>query len=190
MAEDTDLLPWVLGGVLTLAAVAASAVVLAGSPADSTPSAAATPANTTPLLPATPPAAQPREADLSPVAVSPKARPTLPPGQVWECVIDGQRIFSDTQCGAHASVRQLSNLNVMDAYEASPGYSRGGYPRDPAPRYGASPDRDPASDAGADEPEADSPVYANSPIIVVHERGRRDHNPRRHNHPHPRATRP
>lgn len=51
----------------------------------------------------TPPAIQRHSVDL------------LPRGQVWECVVNGQRTFSDVRCGAHSTIRQLSQLNIMDA---------------------------------------------------------------------------
>ena len=53
-----------------------------------------------------------------PLAPAPAARAALPPGQVWQCVIDGERIFSDAPCGEHASIRQLRELNLMDSRPA------------------------------------------------------------------------
>jgi hypothetical protein len=192
MAEDTDLLPWLLGGMLALSAVAAIAV---GVP-DSTPGGAPTAPNTTALAStaqavpgtATGAAHSAAPADLSPVVVAANARPQLPPGQVWECEVNGQRVFSDVQCGAHATVRQLSESNVFDATAA---YGRS-TPRPYGYGYGPGPDYYPppgsATDAPADEAGAGDPIYTQ--VIVVHDRARRDQPAHHNNHPHPRAGHP
>ena len=187
MAEDTDPLPWVLGGMLALGAVAAIAV---GLP-DPTPGNAPTASNSAPstsgaqAAPAAHPAAP---ADLSPVVVSTNARPQLPPGQVWECDVNGQRVFSDVQCGAHATVRQLSEQNVIDSTAA---YGHGGTPRPngygPGPGY--YPQGAPASEAPPDDSDAGGdPIY--SQVIVVHDRQRREQPAHHGNNPHPRAAHP
>jgi hypothetical protein len=46
-------------------------------------------------------------------AAAPRAQ--LLRGQVWQCVINGQRVFSDGPCGEGASVRRLSDPNIMNA---------------------------------------------------------------------------
>lgn len=185
MAEDTDLLPWVLGGLLALGA--AATVVLADTDARVPPAAAlAVPAPAAPISPNAAAAMRALESDLSPVAVSPNARPQLPPGHVWECEIGGQRVFSDTRCGAHAAVRQLSDLNLMDSQDAYP--HRASRPYNPAPDHYEPPP--PPSDAGSDAADTGYPLYEGSPVIVVRERGRRDHYPRRGSRPHPRAAHP
>jgi hypothetical protein len=111
---------------------------------------------------------------------------------VWECDVDGRRIFSDTRCGAHATVRQLNELNMIDSKLA---YARAA-PRSYGPGYypqaGAGYDRDPgaARDTPPDDSDANYPIYSGAPVIVVHDRWRRDHLPHRTNHPQPRAARP
>jgi hypothetical protein len=112
---------------------------------------------------------------------------------VWECDVDGRRVFSDTQCGAHATVRQLAEVNVIDSsavstrvpprsYGPGPGY----YPQ-PGPGYDRGPGS--ASDAPLDD-SGDYPIYTGAPVVVVHDRWRRDHVPHRPNHPQARAARP
>ena len=191
MSEKTDLLSWILGGMLALGAVTATALSDPTAP----PTAPVVAGSTTQVAPSTAPAAHPAaQADLSPVVVSPTARPQLPPGQVWECDVDGRRVFSDSQCGAHATVRQLSELNVIDSKTAYPPaaprpYSPGpGYYPQPGPGY----DRDaaPASDAPPDDSDANYPIYTGAPVVVVRDRVRRDHLPHRGNHPQPRASQP
>jgi hypothetical protein len=189
MAEEIDLLPWVLGGMLALGAVAALAV---GVP-DATPGGAPPePTSASTTAPAAPGAASTLHpaapADLSPVVVSTHARPQLPPGQVWECVINGQRVFSDTQCGTRATVRQLAEMNVIDSTAA---FARGTprpYGYGPGPGY--YPQAAPASEAPPDDSDVGGgdPIYTQ--VIVVHDRARRDQPARHGNHPHPRAGHP
>jgi hypothetical protein len=58
--------------------------------------------------------------DTSPPAIQPAADDALPPGTVWECVVNGERTFSDAPCGARSSIRQLSKLNLMDSARVPP----------------------------------------------------------------------
>jgi hypothetical protein len=46
--------------------------------------------------------------------------PRLPPGRVWECTGNGQRTFSDSPCADRSTVRQLSEVNRMDATPVPP----------------------------------------------------------------------
>jgi len=112
--------------------------------------------------------------------VAPASRSQLPPGQVWQCVIDGQKVFSDSPCGEHASIRRLRDLNVMDA-PAAPSYPYG-YPYSP-PYY--------ARDTSAEAPQADEPDYdAGSPaVLLIRDRLRRDHG-HHGSHARPRAQPP
>jgi hypothetical protein len=191
MVKDTDLLPWVLGGMLALGAVAAIAVGLPdptpeGAPTAPNTAVSASKAQAAPSAASVAHAAAP--AALSAAAVATNARPQLPPGQVWECDVNGQRVFSDVQCGTHATVRQLTELNVFDSTAA---YGRG----TPRPSgYGAGPgyypQSMPASEAPPDDPDAGGgdPIYTQ--VIVVHDRPHRDQPAHHGNHPHPRAAHP
>ncbi len=172
MAKDTDadLFPWILSGVL-IAAVAVTVIASTHTPASSTPKAptpravgVATPA---PATPPTPPA--PIQA---PPAMQPAAKDGLPPGSVWECVVNGERTFSDAPCGARSSIRQLSELNLMHSAGIPP------------PSYVAydSGYTGPVSDQYAPDVVNDS--YANPEVILINERLRRAHPPRRGNHIH------
>jgi hypothetical protein len=185
MVEETDLLPWILGAALALTAAAATAVGLPDPTAPpSAPVAAA--ASNKQAAPNTAAATPPVHADLSPVAVSPAARAQLPPGQVWQCEVGGQRVFSDTQCGAHATVRQLSELNVFDSSTAYA--QRAPRPYGPGPGYYPQPET--ASEAPPDDSDANYPVYTGTPVVVVHDHLHRDHLPHHGNHPQPRGARP
>jgi hypothetical protein len=216
MIEDT--LPWVLGGMFALGAVAAIAAGLpdpapggaptapytrasAGTAQTATSAASASTAQAPPsaaspstaqLPPSPTSAASPAApADVSPVVVSTSARTQLPRGQVWECDIDGQRVFSDVQCGAHATVRQLTELNVIDSAAAYPrgaprpdGYAPGpggfngpGYYPQPVP-----------SEEPPNDSDAGDPLYTQ--VIVVRDRLRREQLAHHGNRPHPRAAHP
>jgi hypothetical protein len=191
MAEDTDLLPWVLGGMLALGAAAAIAVGLpdptpGGAPTATDTAVSASKAQAAPSAASAAHAAAP--AALSPAAVSTSLRPQLPPGQVWECDVNGQRVFSDVQCGTHATVRQLTELNVFDSTAA---YGRGtprAYGYGTGPRYYPQPM--PASEAPPDDSDAGggNPIYTQ--VIVVHDRPHQAQPAHHGNHPHPRAAHP
>jgi len=68
-------------------------------------------------------------------------RSSLPAGQVWQCVRNGERIFSDARCGDGATIRQLNDVNRMDAVSASrapsyaPSFDAYEAPVDPDPGY-------------------------------------------------------
>jgi hypothetical protein len=191
MVEDTDLLPWILGAGLALAAVAATAVGLSDATAPPTAPAVAAPSSqqASPSATAATPAVH---ADLSPVAVSPSARAQLPPGQVWQCDVGGQRVFSDTQCGAHATVRQLPELNVFDSSTAYAQRAPRPYGPGPGPGPGPGyyPQPEPASEAPPDDSDANYPIYTGTPVVVVHDHGHRDHLAHHGNHPPSRGARP
>jgi hypothetical protein len=123
--------------------------------------------------------AQPAIAEQpKPAQISPGSRPQLPPGQVFECLAGGQRIFSDAPCGPHASVRQLNELNIMDrsAVLPAPAYRSYGYRS--APEQAPPNEETPASDIASDP--------AIPEFIAVRERARRDHFPHHDNRPRPR----
>jgi hypothetical protein len=159
-ATKIDGCPWILAGVLLVVSGMSPSLAL-----DSGPDRA--------LAPQKAPAAQ------SVAAHTPAVTPPLPEGQVWQCLAAGQRIFSDSPCGAGASIRQLNPVNRMASTRVPPtGYYR--YVP-PMPGYGAG------------QPELFEPVddgYETDLVYVhgaVHRTGHRsDH--RQPNHAH-RASR-
>lgn len=126
--------------------------------------------------PAAPPPARPVTGSARSPQAGMVARTPLPAGQVWQCVIDGKRIFSDAPCGEHASIRQLSELNVMDAPPArSYTYAYPYAPASaPAPTFAPAPpeDSDYADPWGPD-------------VLSAHGYVRRNYFPRQDNHIHP-----
>jgi hypothetical protein len=188
MARDVDLLPWILGGCFAIGTAAVTAVALSAPQGPPAASAAPAPVSPPPAL-GTPIAARATSAsaDISPIVMSSNARQRLPPGQVWQCEVNGQRVFSDVQCDTHATVRQLSEPNVMDSSTAprsSPSRNPYGsaYPPGAAaapPSYYAPPMDEAAADYSGD-------VYAGEQYVVVRDRNHRLHGPRLYPHPHPR----
>jgi hypothetical protein len=127
------------------------------------------------------PSPVPATTDLPPAPAVAAARPVpLPSGQVWECVVNGQRTFSDVRCGAQSTVRQLSPLNIMDVSSTRPSAPYGLYQTGYAPRP-----EPPAPDENAAD-------YANDPywgpaVIAVNPRPMRGHRAPHSNHGHGRA---
>jgi hypothetical protein len=106
----------------------------------------------------------------------------LPTGRIWQCVVNGQKTFSDSPCGADASVHQLSAVNRMEAtpIRRTPVYAAySPYPVDP-PMYAFD-----SSDQDAPDTYAGS---SSSQIIVFNERERAAHRPQAH-HPEHRPGR-
>jgi hypothetical protein len=108
----------------------------------------------------------------------------LPAGQVWQCLVNGQKVFSDKRCGHDASVRQLSDVNMMQAAPASPSSLYGGY----SPAYGAPPLPQAAWQPDQNEPDgqgdAADQVYSGPLYLSARERPHREH--RRHHESPPR----
>lgn len=187
---QTDLFPWILGGLLVAVAVPA---VLALTKTTPQPTIAAltavvTPAQPSPTAVAPPPAAMP-VAPTVPASIQSAVRPALPAGQVWQCVVNGQKIFSDTACGEGATIRQLSDVNGMDPTPVAraPLYSGyGPYPGyGPNPGYGPSPGYATApSYAGTQDGSSADDVYSANQVTIIDGRRRHEHvaTPRPQNH--------
>jgi hypothetical protein len=109
----------------------------------------------------------------------------LPAGEVWQCIVNGQKVFSDKRCGTGASVRQIGDINVMDTPAAQPapyGAYRSGYAGAP---YASSPYPDDQDDTGY----AAADAYAGPAFIVARERAHREHLSRQDNHVRPPPNR-
>jgi hypothetical protein len=212
---ERDLLPWILGGALIATGAVAAVIefghypsVTPFSPA-STASAGSPPAQgafaastaTIPAPIAAVPAAAPRAMPASASASTPATPGTapgatmagapadvshdLPAGEVWQCIVNGQKVFSDKRCGNGASVRQIGDLNVMDTPAAQPvpyGAYRSGYAGAPYPSAPYPDDQDDTGNAAGD-------VYAGPAFIVARERARREHLSRQDNHVRPPPNR-
>lgn len=195
---ERDLLPWILGGALITSGAIAAVIefghhpVVTPSPPASTASAGSPPAQGLfAAAPAAAPRAMPAGASISTQPATPGAAAgatmagaaadasrDLPAGEVWQCIVNGQKVFSDKRCGNGASVRQIGDLNVMDTPASQPmpygaypsGYAGAPYPSAPYPD-----DQDDTGNAAGD-------VYAGPAFIVARERARREHWSRQDNH--------
>jgi hypothetical protein len=122
-SADRDIFPWVLGGLLiVLAAIAIG--YTSNNKSDLSTSVPRIQSSAAPL-----PAAVARP---STVTVRNSGAPTLVPRRVWECAVNGQRIFSDSPCGTTSTIRQLSATNRMDPAPVLPSVT---YYNPPSPGY-------------------------------------------------------
>jgi hypothetical protein len=189
MARDLDWLPWILGGCLAVGAAVMTAV--ASSAPQSPPAAAdAAPAPVPPRpapVPATSASASAAPANPYPVIISSKPRQQLPSGQVWECKVNGQRVFSDVQCDTHATVRQLGSLNVMDSSAAPrPAPYRYPYGSPYPPGAGSAPPNDDAPPMDEAPADYSSDAYVGEQSILVRNRSHRLQHQRLNTRPHSR----
>jgi hypothetical protein len=182
-----DLLPWIFGGLLAVSAAIGSTNGSASAQAatsndDSSRTRSAAPVAPAPpasavhggaSLPAAPSPAAPATAGAQAPRVAAAARPQLPPGQVWQCVIDGGRVFSDAPCGEHASIRRLSDLNVMDSPQQGDAY-----PYSYAPMQAPAATPAPADDSGYAD-------YSTPDVPWVYGRARQHYIPRHDTRVHP-----
>ena len=174
---DTDLVPWILGGILI--AAGAIAILAAKAPPVTPPPQVVAASRPVAAPTQTPRDQAPRDGMPGPAAaIHPAMRPALPAGQVWQCVVNGQRTFFDSPCGAGASVRQLNPVNRMDAAPLRPVWS---YPA-PDPSY-PPPDAVYAPPAAEENPsDLVDNVYVTGQVNVNNAHRRRDHPPRQHRH--------
>lgn len=176
MNKQTDLLPWIIGGVSIFAVAAAVALVSARTKVQSLPpTVAATqtvpapiqalpaPETAAPVALSTEPVAL-STASPPPAAVAPDSTPPSPPqtavqtpvegGQIWQCTTNGVKTFSNNPCGDKSSLVAVRAINTMNA--APPVRYARAYPAQPAyspqPAYSQqyanqnSPDEDSDSD--------------------------------------------
>jgi hypothetical protein len=110
-ANETDFLPWILGASVFVASIIAIVIASSARTTSSPPVLAARYA---------PAKAGVQAAALPAIAVQATSHQALPPGRVWQCAVNSQRIFSDSPCGTTSTIRQLSETNRMDPTPVSP----------------------------------------------------------------------
>jgi hypothetical protein len=183
---------WLLGG-LSMAAFAIAISV--GWTKDSAPNSSPALSQTTAHLlrdaevttaPAAAPA--PTSAPAPTLAVAQIHRVTPPieqHRQIWECTINGQKTFSDYQCGDKPSLREIGPINIMDPTPILP-HSRSYVPESSGqPRYSdpsQQADSYPSEQQSADNsyPVDDSyPVFVGNPF-GERRRPAREHRPQSH----------
>jgi hypothetical protein len=115
MDKGSDLLRWILGGLM-LATVAVAIVVGSTNRIAPTNSQTLGP-TTTQALTAIAPILTPAPAltPTVPVAQIQTVSALIVPGdQIWECTINGQKTFSDNPCGDNSSLHEIGPINRMD----------------------------------------------------------------------------
>jgi hypothetical protein len=119
MDKDRDLLPWIFGG-LSMATVAIAIIVGSNNrprpknpPTPSLAAAYALPPAPAETVPVAVPVLVPVHA-LAAAQLQTVTPPIEQGSQIWECAINGQRIFSDKRCGEKPSVRKIGPINTMD----------------------------------------------------------------------------
>jgi hypothetical protein len=158
-------LPKFAAALMLLGVTSAATATVTDPPGNTVASASAASDRAGPVFPAT----------TSAASVKP-SEPPLPPGQVWQCTIDGQKTFSDKRCGVGASVRQLNEVNRMAPTPVSNIHFYGG-----APAYSQAAGSMPGGQEGV-IPYAADEIYSSPPVIVVHRRP--VHTPAPRSHPH------
>jgi hypothetical protein len=189
---DTDLFPWILGVVLLVAGAFTVALITA-QPAPSAPHAALVAPPQDPRIATPPPAPQtaPPEAPAlnaqstatppqpAAAAPTPESAPASASAQIWQCNVNGQKVFADSPCGTDASVRQLGEVNRMNPTPVLPQSAYSAY-QPPYPPYMDQPTDDTQGVPG-------NTVYVTRPVFLYGAPPR----PQRPQHPHrpePRAA--
>jgi hypothetical protein len=159
MKNQTGLLPWVLGGLSVAAVAVVITVASAGktaapslSPEGAASAQAAAP--NSPSLPAASSAATvATEPAVATVAAAPAVVPTsvpdpetVPPpaaqaqepavqsGQIWQCVTNGVKTFSNNPCGEKSSLLEVRAINTMNPTPVAR-YARTYAPQQYSPAY-------------------------------------------------------
>jgi hypothetical protein len=135
MNNQRDLLPWILGGLSVATVAVVITVASAGKTAPSQRPAGAATAQVTPApdslslpVPATEAAtpavdvvpavaAVPAVAETAPPpAAQPQAtaEPALQTGQIWECMTNGVKTFSNNPCGEKSTLLEVRAINTMN----------------------------------------------------------------------------
>jgi hypothetical protein len=126
MTKERDLLPWILGALsATTLAVAVTAVATHKAVAPLPQPVPIVAAAATPLpvplpgseLPSAPSPAVPAQAVAPAQAATPAQTPDQPEvqaGQIWECVTNGVKTFSNNPCGEKSSLLEVRSINTMN----------------------------------------------------------------------------
>jgi hypothetical protein len=201
MNSKRDLLPWLLGGlsVATIAAVlrvafagmaaprrrgagAGTAQVASAPDSVSAPAPAAVAAESAmPAVAAEPAAAQTVPAPSAQSLAT--AEPALQTGQIWECMTNGVKTFSNNPCGEKSTLLEVRAINTMNPTPVGR-YARA---NGPEPRYSpgytdqtASSDQDVYSEQGPAETGANSYAIVQGFAFLPRRRPEHPHRPPPH----------
>ena len=165
--QGYDLFPLILGLALASAGAFGFYVVVGARHAShemrpAPPSALAAPPPALAAVPAPPSAAPALTAPPSvpiapPVSAAASADPADQP-KIWQCDVNGQRVFADFKCSADATPTELASVNRMNPMPVPPRrYQYMAPPPNPQPDY----------DGGGEEAQAATPVYAPYPVFYA-----------------------
>jgi hypothetical protein len=138
MTNRRNLLPWILGGLSVATVAAVITVAFAGKTApggrpagaataqvtsapDSAPDSVPSPAPAAAAVAATIPAAVPAVEETAVAKTAPPqaaqaqaaAEPVLQAGQIWECMTNGVKTFSNNPCGEKSTLLEVRAINTM-----------------------------------------------------------------------------
>jgi hypothetical protein len=183
MHNDRDLLPWIVGGLMT---VAAAIAITAASTKRTAPVSgyAARQAIPEVLPPARAEAApDPTPAPGSSAEEAQASTPLVPSApsppssnRIWECSTNGQRTFSNSPCGEKSTVREIGPINGMDPTPVLP----------PTRSYGPQPNYEPDYVYPSDAPAENSYPTVVAVPFLERRRPAQVHRP----HPHDRGPAP
>jgi hypothetical protein len=199
MNNQRDLLPWILGGlsvatvavVITVASAgktvapsqrpagAATAQVTSAPDSVSLPAPAAAVATVTAVPAAV--VAVPAVAEMAPppeAQAQATAEPAVQSGQIWECMTNGVKTFSNNPCGEKSTLLEVRAINTMNPTSVVR-YARTNAPQPYSPAYT---DQDDYSDQGTyGEQGADTAVNSYTVVqgLAFLPRRRPDHPHRR-----------
>jgi hypothetical protein len=208
MNNQRDLLPWILGGlsVATVAVVitvayagktvpslrpAGAATAQVTSAPNSAPSPAPAAAATVAAIP--PPAAMPAVVETTPPpAPQAAAEPALQTGQIWECMMNGVKTFSNNPCGEKSTLLQVRAINTMNPTPVVR-YARanGPEPRDSAGYADQNnySDQEVYGEQGPAETGANSYAIVQGIAFLPRKRPEHSHRPPMHHNPGPPSRR-
>jgi hypothetical protein len=175
MNSKRDLLPWILGGLSVATIAAVITVAFAGKSAPSlrragagTAQVASAPDSVSAPAPAAaaPEAATPAAAQTVPAPAAQSlatAEPALQTGQIWECMTNGVKTFSNNPCGEKSTLLEVRAINTMNPTPVVR-YARA---NGPEPRYSPGyTDQDASSDQDVYSEQGPAETGANSYAIV------------------------
>ena len=174
MSKERDLLPWILGGLLMATAAVAIAIGAANRiTANPAPRQAVTPAPISAPVAETGTAPRTMAALVDPIVTPSEdaanslpeaalAQAAAPNDQIWQCVTQGVKTFSNNPCGDKSALLEVGPVNTMNptpvlhyAQAYAPTYTS-------EPRY-SQPD---AQTAGYAEQDYPDPVGRDNYVVV------------------------
>jgi hypothetical protein len=199
MNNQRDLLPWILGGLSVATVAVVITVVFAGKAAPSLRQAgtgtqvASAPDSVSVRAPAavaaevaTPAVAEPAVTEPAPAPAAQAlatAEPALQTGQIWGCMTNGVRTFSNNPCGEKSTLLEVRAINTMNP----PPVVRYAHANGPEPRYSpeyadqdASSDQDVYSEQGPAETGANSYAVVQGFAFLPRRRPEHPHRPPSH----------